>query len=393
MIDAQRVDGFNEVQSSQEQNLSFSSRSVCASTNSEPQSQNEGSRLQEEQQILPVAMCVPEIVINDTSLVTDGTVVTPTRFKMITKKATALLLALCTIIFLVSMIPSLHQMRAQTKLWKILKTVSSEGALKDKNSAQNYVWKFQSKILFDLDNFDELLNDRDHIIMHYVGLLIPLCTRSVVEWKTSSSHDHICDAMMCNEDNQITVMVLRHNYQGGGIICHEIGLLEELTDFILSRNDLKGSIPTEIGLLKDLRNLDLRDNFLTGTIPTEIGQLEQLEWVFLDNNHLTGTVPTEIGNLKNLKFGNFSRNSLSGSLPSEVNNLTHLGGLNLEHTNITGPLNSFCFLNFTNEPFVLEKDVSINHLHYKYSYTGHFGLYTDCKNGNPIIECDCCICV
>lgn len=200
---------------------------------------------------------------------------------------------------------------------------------------------------------------------------------------------------MCNEDEEVSVMVLRnlrHTKWGGGIVATEVGLLTGLTDLVFARDRLIATIPTEIGRLKDLRNLDLRNNFIFGTIPTEIGLMENLEWIFLDDNMLTGTIPTEIGNLKNLIFANFSHNSLSGILPPQVANLVDLGGIALQHTNVSGSLQPFCKLNFSNDDFVLRKQLTLIELNYKYTYSGRLGLYSDCQDGVPIVECDCCLC-
>jgi len=362
----------------------------------ERNSRRRSPREEDMPQILPIAMRIPDAVIDDASNVIDGFVINTTRYRRKPEKLGAFMVVLCSVITLTLIInPSRNSV--ERKFWRIFKTVSSEAALKDKKSPQHYVWNAYSNNLPSMKNFYEFIEDRDRVIQRYLSLLIPLCTMSAKEWNNPKPYEHACNVMMCNDDQQVEVMVLRNNannmnLRGGGIICPEIGYLLHLTDFIFSRNALKGTIPTEIGLLKELSNLDLRENFLTGTIPTEIGLLHQLEWIYLDNNLLTGTIPTEIGNLKNLKFSNFSSNSLSGSLPSELSNLTNLGGLALQQTNITGSLKPFCFLNFTNEPFVLEKDVSIINLDYSYKYSGFFGLYTECRDSAPILECDCCIC-
>ena len=77
-----------------------------------------------------------------------------------------------------------------------------------------------------------------------------------------------------------------------GITCNEN---EAITDIILWRNKLGGSIPSSIYQLSSLKHLELRSNQLSSSISSEIGLLSALEWLDLYDNKLTSFILLKSG--------------------------------------------------------------------------------------------------
>jgi Leucine-rich repeat (LRR) protein len=83
-----------------------------------------------------------------------------------------------------------------------------------------------------------------------------------------------------------------------------------LAQFNLSRNDLRGSIPSSLGRVDQrtsswsLRVLDLSFNGLSGPVPTTLGNVSYLERLILNNNNLQGPIPgiTMMGSLTVLRL-------------------------------------------------------------------------------------------
>ena len=111
-----------------------------------------------------------------------------------------------------------------------------------------------------------------------------------------------------------------------------------VTELNLTRNQLKGEIPTELGSLANLELLALGGNLLTGKIPAGLGSLTNLEELYLWGNELTGAIPTELGSLANLKELWLSENQLTGKIPVELGNLSNLAELVLWENELTGEI-------------------------------------------------------
>jgi len=99
--------------------------------------------------------------------------------------------------------------------------------------------------------------------------------------------------------------------------------LDQITEIDLTRNNLRGSLPSVIGMLSALKRLDLDSNSITGTIPSEIGILSSLTRFDIDNNSITGTIPSEIGMLSSLTLFYLEDNSITGTIPTELCALTN----------------------------------------------------------------------
>ena len=107
----------------------------------------------------------------------------------------------------------------------------------------------------------------------------------------------------------------------------------------LSRNRLKGALPTEIGNLANMWTLNLEDNLLNGQIPAELAQTA-LYALDLGGNRLTGEIPSELGRLPNLEYLTLYGNQLSGEIPTELGRpgKRSLVRLNLWGNQLTGQI-------------------------------------------------------
>jgi hypothetical protein len=113
---------------------------------------------------------------------------------------------------------------------------------------------------------------------------------------------------------------------------------EQIKHLVLTKNNLRGSIPPELALLTQLVELDLSRNVLIGPIPEQLQALTVLEYLWLEKNELNGDIPSQIGNMTSLKSLALATNDLKGTIPSEVAALTNLQSLRLFYNFLTGTL-------------------------------------------------------
>ena len=107
--------------------------------------------------------------------------------------------------------------------------------------------------------------------------------------------------------------------------------------FVITGNDLEGSIPTQVKSLKHLHELDLSNNILTGKIPS-LAKLRKLQRVLLSHNRLTGSIPSFASNITIIDLG---ENLLNGSIShSNVGNLTQLKEIMLQGNQLSGVIPS-----------------------------------------------------
>ncbi|CAN6450292.1 unnamed protein product [Victoria cruziana] len=154
-----------------------------------------------------------------------------------------------------------------------------------------------------------------------------------------------------------------------GTIPAEIGNLRNLTFLALNDNGLNGGIPASLGRLSKLVTLDLAYNQLTGSIPVSsdtqpgLDLLVAAEHFILSNNQLsgsipprlfsprlvlsdmlfhanqfTGEIPETIGFVQTLVVLRLDRNQLGGSVPESLHYLFFITTLNLAGNNLIGPI-------------------------------------------------------
>lgn len=93
----------------------------------------------------------------------------------------------------------------------------------------------------------------------------------------------------------------------------------DLLSSLLSRQKLKGQIPTELNNMGELTELWLDSNSLSGTLP-DMRNLINLRIVHLENNKLSGSLPSYLGGLSNLQELYIQNNSFTGEIPQELLN-------------------------------------------------------------------------
>lgn len=106
----------------------------------------------------------------------------------------------------------------------------------------------------------------------------------------------------------------------------------------LTRNGLKGQIPSDLEDLDRLEELWLTANELTGQIPPALGNLTRLEVLSLGANRLNGPIPDALRNLTSLEQLNVNDNALSGSIPPVLADLSGLVDLSFDDNALSGPI-------------------------------------------------------
>ncbi|BAT99794.1 hypothetical protein VIGAN_10130600, partial [Vigna angularis var. angularis] len=109
----------------------------------------------------------------------------------------------------------------------------------------------------------------------------------LLSWNTST---HFCDwsGITCNLKLQRVTQLVLSRYKLEGSISPHIGNLSYMINFDLAVNNIHGKIPQELGRLSRLQQLSLRNNLLVGEIPTNLTGCNDLRFLYLQRNNLTG---------------------------------------------------------------------------------------------------------
>ncbi|XP_043694405.1 probable LRR receptor-like serine/threonine-protein kinase At3g47570 [Telopea speciosissima] len=142
----------------------------------------------------------------------------------------------------------------------------------------------------------------------------------------------------------LEILGIAENGFKGPLPNFKANLSTRLSQLILGRNQISGTIPTRIGNLFNLAALGLEGNFLEGNIPSVVGKLQKLQILLLNENRLSGQIPSSIGNLTLLYKLNLQKNSLNGSIPSSIGNCQQLQYLSLFNNSLQGPIPKQLFL-------------------------------------------------
>ncbi|KAL3932446.1 MAG: hypothetical protein SGBAC_010843 [Bacillariaceae sp.] len=148
------------------------------------------------------------------------------------------------------------------------------------------------------------------------------------------------NGVTCNDNLEVTDILLGR--QGlTGTIPTEIGLLQALTQLDLSKNGLQGSLPEELYDVVSLQKLFLYKNRLTGTISDKIIQPWNLTDFVINNNRLTGSIPSTMkagsAGIFRIRYFNVYNNQMTGTIPSNLK-LTHLYYMDLGRNKFSGTL-------------------------------------------------------
>ena len=132
------------------------------------------------------------------------------------------------------------------------------------------------------------------------------------------------------------------NSLSGNITGHPFWNVPNLEILFLSQNNLTGSL-RDIDHLDKIEVFMVSSNQLSGSIPPEIGDLQYLREFRVDGNQLTGNIPAEFGNLTTFQNGIFLRdNLLSGIIPEVVCGVMDSQNSNL-NPNFWISNNQFCY--------------------------------------------------
>lgn len=119
-----------------------------------------------------------------------------------------------------------------------------------------------------------------------------------------------------------------------GVSCDASSRVSEI---LLPKNGLIGSLPPELAHLEELHFLDIKDNDVAGKIPDEFERLSKLDFFDVRRNSMTGKIPEWIGDTwTKLEELGLAENQFTGSLPASMAALRSLKTLSLSDNNLSG---------------------------------------------------------
>ena len=130
--------------------------------------------------------------------------------------------------------------------------------------------------------------------------------------------------LLVNIPTKIERYILSNN-NVTGTLPHSLENLRNLRQFSIDSNGLSGELPDFSTSFPNLRELSLskqeQGTGFTGRIPESLSNLPFLSTLNLAGNHLTNTIPSVLGNLALLKTLDLSYNELGHSIPTELGKL------------------------------------------------------------------------
>ena len=94
--------------------------------------------------------------------------------------------------------------------------------------------------------------------------------------------------------------------------------MNDLTEFLLTSNQLEGDVAPELYSLKRLQRFEVERNNLSGSLRPSIANWQEMEIIYLNHNAMTGTLPAELGTLVNLRKATFTRKQVLRSHSSRI---------------------------------------------------------------------------
>eukprot|EP01034_Spumella_vulgaris_P033349 gene33349-41151_t len=139
----------------------------------------------------------------------------------------------------------------------------------------------------------------------------------------------------------LTMLALSNNRLSGPVPSNMSSIY--LTDFLLNKNHLTGSLPTILRVAQgNLKYFEANGNQLSGSIPASFfTDNVQLQEFSVQTNHISGSLSSGISLLDTLSYLDLSQNVLSGSIASGVGQLSQLGVILLGQNIFTGEINFF----------------------------------------------------
>ncbi|XVF03651.1 hypothetical protein REPUB_Repub05bG0011500 [Reevesia pubescens] len=141
----------------------------------------------------------------------------------------------------------------------------------------------------------------------------------------------VIEADMFSKLEGLTYLNLGSNLLGGSVLVPP----PSTRVFIVSKNRLKGKLPSSICSLKSLETLDLSENNLSGTLTDCLGAFSTtLKILDLRRNKFFENVPDSFVEGNMLQTIDFSSNDLDGPLPKSLMNCSRLQVLNVGNNKI-----------------------------------------------------------
>ncbi|XP_042020587.1 probable leucine-rich repeat receptor-like serine/threonine-protein kinase At3g14840 isoform X1 [Salvia splendens] len=179
---------------------------------------------------------------------------------------------------------------------------------------------------------------------NFVGVVDP-CTKELPWWDASviDGKGVKCNSTSPGNDTttcHITEIILKKENLNGSLPKELVGL-PFLQVLDLTRNYLNGTLPPEWGSMEFLRKISVLGNRLTGPIPPEYGKMTALEELVLEANQFAGNIPGEFGDLPRLKKLQLASNNFTGELSPNLAKITTLVEFRISDNNFTGSIPSF----------------------------------------------------
>lgn len=125
----------------------------------------------------------------------------------------------------------------------------------------------------------------------------------------------------------------------GGTIPNGYLANSPLESFLVSSNNIRGSVPVDVGQADTLTEIDLSGNKLTGSLPGGLSRYSSIKTLFLDSNILLGSIPANVYTMTSLQRLRLNNNPLmTGSLSSSIGQMESIAELRLGNTGIGGLL-------------------------------------------------------
>ncbi|XP_021856913.1 protein STRUBBELIG-RECEPTOR FAMILY 3 isoform X2 [Spinacia oleracea] len=117
-----------------------------------------------------------------------------------------------------------------------------------------------------------------------------------------------------------------------GVLCDTSNIIS----ISLVGADLGGELGDSIGLFTSIQSIDLSNNHIGGSVPSSLPA--SLVTFLISDNNLTGSIPSTISTLPALTTLDLAHNGFSGELPPSMESLSSLVSLHLQDNQLSGTL-------------------------------------------------------